>query len=193
MADDSADPLVERLRRMSDLANQQATMHSWLSDRYGRWNLALTIATLVFSALLLAFVFTPSGYVERTTGVPANAFKWTTGMAAVTSFSLTLVGLAWQPAARATRHDQAVRHYTKAKYEIRRQLESGGGAITPELIEQIQERYLDDRDLPRIEERRFLKLKRWHQQKVAISRELSRNPHESVRSIKRRLRGAGRS
>ncbi len=79
------------------MADQQATMHAWLSDRYGAWNLGLTIASLVSSAVLLAFVFA-SDFVQRTTGVSADAYQWVTGLVAIVFFCVTLVGLVWQPA-----------------------------------------------------------------------------------------------
>lgn len=188
MADASFDPLVGRLKRVLRLANQQATMHGWLSDYYGRWNAAFTFGSLLITVVLLALVFA-SDFVQRTTGVSADAFQWTTGVAAIFSFLITLAGLAWQPAAKAASHRQAVGHYTKAKYEVGRRLDSDE-AITVESVRQIEERCLDARDLPKIPERKFLKLKRWHLEKVAVSRELDDNFHESVRSIKRRLRKA---
>jgi hypothetical protein len=94
---------------------------------------------------------------------------------------------AWQPAAKAASHRQAVGHYTKAKYEVGRRLDSEE-EVTAESVRQLEERYLDTLDLPNISDRRFLKLKRWHLEKVAVSKELDDNPHQSVRSIRRRLR-----
>lgn len=191
MADASPDPLRRRLKRVLRLANQQATMHGWMSDYYGRWTTVLTFGSLLIAVVLLALVFA-SDFVQRTTGVSADAFQWATGVAAILSFLITLVGLAWQPAAKAASHRQAVGHYTKAKYEVGRLLDSSE-VITAESVRQIEERYLDTRDLPNISDRRFLKLKRWHLEKVAVSRELDDNPHESIRSIKRRLRRARRN
>lgn len=184
-----ADPLEDRLKRILRLANQLATMHGWLSDRYGMWNLVLTISSLVSSAVLLAFVFA-SDFVQRTTGVSADAYQWLIGLIAIAFFCITLVGLAWQPAGRSARHDQAVRHYTKAKYEVGRLLDSARGSLDAESVKRLEELYLDDRDLPRIPEGRFLKLKRWHKLKVAVSQELDHDL-SPVRRIKRRLEKRG--
>lgn len=191
MADASVDPLIGRLKRVRRLANQQASIHGWLSDYYGRWSAALTFCSLLLAVILLALVFA-SDFVQRTTAIPADAFQWATGIAAITNFLFTLWALAWRPASKAAGHRQAIGHYTKAKYEVGRRLDSEE-AITAEAVEQIEERYLDTRDLPNIPDRRFLKLKRWHLEKVAVSRELDENPHESIRSIKRRLRRARRN
>lgn len=180
-----ANPLEERLRRILRLANQLATMHGWLSDRYRMWNLVLTISSLVSSTVLLAFIFA-SDFVQRTTGISADAYQWATGLVALVFFCVTLVSLVWQPTGRSARHDQAVRHYTKAKYEVGRLLDSASGSLDAESAERLEQLYLDDRDLPRIPERKFLKLKRWHKLKVAVSKELDHDL-SPVRRIKRRL------
>ena len=186
MADASVDPLVGRLRRVLRLANQQASMHGWLSDYYGRWNATIIFCSLLLAVILLALMFA-SDFVQRTTPISADAFQWATGIAAIVNFLFTLWALAWRPASKAAGHRQAVGHYTKAKYEVGRRLDSDE-AITVEAVRQIEEHYLDTRDLPNIADRRFLKLKRRHLEKVAVSKELDNNPNESIRSIKRRLR-----
>ena len=185
MVHEPGDPLEARLKKTLGLANRQATMHAWLSDRYEAWNLGLTIASLVSSAVLLAFVFA-SDFVQRTTGVSTDAYQWVTGIVAIAFFCVTLVGLVWQPAGRSARHDQAVRHYTKVKYEVGRLLDAESDALDKESVKRVEELYLDDRDLPRIPESKFLKLKRWHQLKVAISKELDHDLN-SVRSIRQRF------
>jgi hypothetical protein len=182
----AADLLENRLQKIFERANQQATMHAWLSDRYGVWNLVVTISSLISSAVLLAFVFA-SDFVQRTTGLSADAYQWVTGLIALIFFCVTLVNLAWQPGGRSARHDQAVRHYTKAKYEIGHLLDSGSDSLDLESVRRLEELYLDDRDLPRIPEGKFLKLKRWHKLKVAVSQELDHDL-SSIRHIKRRLK-----
>jgi hypothetical protein len=146
------------------------------------------ISSLIISVVLLSLVLVADDFVERTTGIKPDLFKWFRAIAAALNFSLVVIGLSWRPAARAALHDQAVRHYSRAKHEIR-QLEADNNT-TEQAVVHIRERYLDDRDLPRLAERRFLKLKQWHLQKVAISRELDANPLESLRSIRNRLRKA---
>lgn len=74
MADASPDPLVGRLRRVLRLANQQATMHGWLSDYYRHWNATLTFGSLLIAVVLVALVFA-SDFVQRTAGVSADAFQ----------------------------------------------------------------------------------------------------------------------
>lgn len=54
----------------------------------------------------------------------------------------------------------------KAKYEVGRLLDTGSGALDEESVKRVEELYLDDRDLPRVPEGKFLKLKRWHKLKV---------------------------
>lgn len=181
----------QELGRLKRVADMLATAHSVERDRYESWSLGLTISSLIISVILLSLVLVADDFVERTTGIKPDLFRWLRAVAAALNFTLVILGLSWRPAARAALHDQAVRHYSKAKHQIR-QLEADAENLTEQAIAVIKEQYLDDRDLPRIAERRFLKLKRWHLQKVAISRELDENPQESLRSIKSRLQKATR-
>ena len=139
------------------------------------------------SAVLLAFVFA-SDFVQRTTEVSADAYQWLIGLIAIVFFCVTLVSLAWQPAGRSARHDQAVRHYTNAKYEVGRLLDTASDSLDVESVKRLEDLYLDDRNLPRIPESKFLKLKRWHKLKVAVSKEMDHDL-SSVRRIQRRLQG----
>ena len=95
--------------------------------------------------------------------------------------------MAWRPATRSALHDQAVRHYTKAKYEIQRLLGDAPEAVTDSSVRRLQELYLDNRDLPSIPDRKFLKLKRWHLLKVAVATRLDDNPHDPVWLIRLKL------
>ncbi|MEW6574010.1 MAG: hypothetical protein AB1374_10315 [Bacillota bacterium] len=178
--------LVKQLERLRRVADMQATAHSYLRDIYNRWHNLLTVGALLFSAFLLTFVMVSEEFVRRTTGISPDTFKWLGGIVAAANFSLTLIELAWRPASKAALHDKAVRHYTKIKYRIQ-QLEAKPDEITEELVTQIQEQYLEDYDLPRIPESKFLKVKRWHLIKVAISRELDKNPHDPIWLVRLKL------
>ena len=172
-------PLIEQLKTINRRANQQATMHSRLRDEYAWWNLALNIFLLVFSASLLSIAFISEEFVQRTTSISPDTFKWINGITATANFSFSLALLAWQPSEKAAAHGQAVSHYAKARYDIRR-LESKADHLTEEEVQQIQAQYFDTRDLPGIPEKKFLVLKRWHLLKVALSKQLDINPYEPL-------------
>lgn len=180
------DPLSEQLKTMSRRANQMSTMHSRLHDDHAWWNLALNILLLVISACLLSIAFISEEFVQRTTGISPDLFKWINGLAAIANFSFSLVLLAWQPSQKATAHSQAVEHYAKARYEIKR-LELKQNPLTKEELQQIEAQYFDTRDFPNIPENKFLPLKRWHLLKVALSKQLDKNPFEPLWLIQLKL------
>ena len=80
MTESPPDPLVKQLKRMRHTANLQSTAHSWLRDFYGRWNLRFTISALLVSAFLLPLVLVSDEFIQRTTGLSADAFKWITAI-----------------------------------------------------------------------------------------------------------------
>lgn len=180
------EPLRSQLEKLKRKADQQATAHSWLRDRYQFLNAAFSTLSLVAGVFLLAIVMASPELVERTLGIPPDWYQWLTALLAAGSFSIVVVQLAWRPDSKAVLHDQAVRHYVKVAYMASRLLQSGD-AIADERVVRVVDAYLDDRDLPRIPERRFLQLKQWHLRKVRMSKELDKNPHESRRIMRRRL------
>jgi hypothetical protein len=172
----SSNPLLDQLKTMSRRANQMATMHSKLRDDYAGWNLATNIFLLIFSACLLSIAFISDDFLQRTTNISPDTFKWINGITATANFSVSLVLLAWQPAEKAAAHAQAVNHYAKIRYEIKR-LEAKSNQLTEDDVTTLEESYFNTRDLPGISEKQFLPLKQWHLLKVALSKELDANPY----------------
>ena len=167
---------TEQLKTMNRRANQMATMHSKLRDDYAWWNSATNVFLLIFSACLLSIAFISDDFLQRTIGMSPDTFKWVNGITATANFSVSLVLLAWQPAEKAAAHAQAVNHYAKIRYEIKR-LEAKANQLTEDDINSLEESYFDTKDLPGISERQFLPLKQWHLLKVALSKELDVNPY----------------
>ncbi|MBD2121018.1 hypothetical protein [Trichocoleus sp. FACHB-262] len=168
--------LTEQLKAMNRRANQMATMHSKLRDDYAWWNSATNFFLLIFSACLLSIAFISDDFLQRTIGMSPDTFKWVNGITATANFSVSLILLAWQPAEKAAAHAQAVNHYAKIRYKIKR-LEAKANQLTEDDINSLEESYFDTRDLPGISERQFLPLKQWHLLKVALSKELDVNPY----------------
>lgn len=167
---------AEQLETMNRRANQNATMHSKLKDHYAWWNSATNCCLLVFSTFLLSIAFISDEFVQRTTGMSPDTFKWVNGITATVNFSLSLILLIWQPAEKAAAHAQATSHYAKIRYTIKR-LKGKVDYLTEEDMNSLEESYFDNRDLPKIPERQFLPLKQWHLLKVALSKELDVNPY----------------
>src|SRR5438552_9053533 len=104
---------LENLKRKAD---QQATAHAWLRDRYRLLNSILSTTSLMAGVFLLAIVMASPDFVNRTVGIPPDWYQWFLALLAARSFSIVIVQIAWRFDAKATLHDQAVRHYTKVGY-----------------------------------------------------------------------------
>jgi hypothetical protein len=170
------DAELQALRQKADL---QVTSHSYLRDHYLGWGQRLNLYTLFFSAVLLVFTLVSDDFIQRSLGLSPDAFKWAIGTAAFFTFCISLIELAWNPTQKAKAHDQAVAHYLRMNYEIRHLLTTEG-KVSREKVRWIQEEYLDATDLPRIPEAQSLWLKQRHMLKLALTRALERNPHQSL-------------
>jgi hypothetical protein len=186
MVESTDEGLREEVKLIKRRAAQQATAHSWLRDRYEVIQSVLTTFSLVVGVVLVATIMASPQLVGQTLGLTPFQWQWVTAALAAGSFSIVVVLLAWRFDVRAERHDQAVRRYTQTGYHSSRILGSPTG-ITAQEVDTLRAEYLDDRDLPRIPERWFLRLKKWHLEKVAVSRSLDNDPFESIPSIKNRL------
>jgi hypothetical protein len=174
MSDKPNDIARSRLERMKDASNLQATAHATLRDIYKAWNFWLTLAALIPTATLLMFPLVSDDFITRSLHITPDAFKITNAVVALFAFIAVLVQLVWKPDSLSAAHARAVAHYTNAKFDIRRLLEREAPAVRD--IEIVEEKYLDTRDLPPIEEKRFLPLKQWHLQKIQTSKELESDP-----------------
>lgn len=186
MPESGPSPQQQELRALREKADQEVTSHSYLRDHYLGWGQRLNIYSLICSALLLVFTLASDDFVQRTLGLSPDVFKGSIGTLAFFTFCLSLIVLAWNPAAKAKAHDQAVAHYLRMNYELRNQL-NAGASVSREKVRWIQEEYLDAADLPRIPEARSLALKQRHLLKLALARALERNPHQPLWWLRVRL------
>jgi len=168
------DTIRKRLETLRESSNMQATAHAWLRDHYRFWNFWLTIGTLIPTAALLLFPLVQDDFVQRALRVSPDAFKLANAAVALIAFIAVLIQLVWKPDSLSAAHARAVDHYTNAKFDVRRLLENS--QIDERNATTVEEKYLDVRGLPTINERRFLPLKRWHLRKVELSRRLSVDP-----------------
>ena len=186
MSSEQQDNLLKQLERLKRKADQQATAHAWLRDHYQLGHSVLSTISLVTGIFLLAIVMATPDLIQRTIGIPPDWYQLFLAVLAAGSFSIVAVQLAWRIDAKATLHDQAVRHYTKVAYQASKAVEDTS-QVSKERVDDILEGYLDVRDLPRIPEAKFLKLKQWHLKKVGMSKELDKNPYEKLREMGERL------
>lgn len=183
---DSTTDFNKRLRDMKRLSNQMAAMHSMESEWYARWDIGLDMGALVSSVFMLTLALASEDFVQRTTGIAPDSYKWIMAFWAALAFCLTLARLAWKPGLASALHTEAVHRYTKAKHEIATVVDSNV-PVTMVDLKRIQELYLNSTDFPTIRNKRFCRLKQAHLTKVECSKALDRNPHESIGLIRKRL------
>lgn len=172
---------IKRLKRLRETANFQATAHSVLRDAHGTINLVFTILALVGAASLLPLALVSDQFAVVNFGMTPDHFKLFNAAVALATFVVVLVQISWQPGAISQAHGHAVKHFTRAKFEARRLAESE--LITLDLVRDIEEKYLDERDLPPIGERWFIPLKKWHKRKLSRSRVLDEEAAVNLRKV----------
>lgn len=179
MSGSDSDQLSQAVKNLRRKADQQTTAHACLHEYYHRLDLALTSFSLLAGVVLVAFVWVTPDAASSLLGIPSHWYQLTIGLLAILELAAVVLLLAWRPDVRASRHDQAVKHYTKMAYRASRMLVQGE-TLTDERLARLQQDYLDTQDLPRIPENKFLKLKQWHLLKVEASKELDKDAHTRI-------------
>jgi hypothetical protein len=179
--------LIQEVKSLRNKANMLATCHSILTDRYSRLHSILLSAMLFFSALIVGTTFLSAQFVQNTLGIQPDTLRWIQGLAAIFNFIAGLLALQWDFAGKAAKHREAIRHYTSIVNHARYLLDSGED-ITQETFKELRSEYEHTEALPKLPDSEFLRLKQAHLRKVAVSRELEKTPHASIREIRKRLR-----
>lgn len=185
----SSESLVEQrlweIKQLRNKANMLASIHSLLSDRYSSQHSTLVSVTLAISTLLIALTFSDT-FITSSTGIHPDTYTWIKGITSIANFTAILLLHRWSLQEKAAEHREATRFYFAILNKIRQWVDSQV-EITPEILEEIRTEYGKTDSLPKIRNKEFLKLKQWHLQNVAISRELEKAPFELIGSIQSRL------
>ena len=184
---DEREEFYEAVKSLNNRANMLATCHSVMSDRYRKWNTIIVSAILVLSTFSVGVAFISDQFVQRTIGISPDDLKWINGVLSILTFAASLLLSQWHLADKAAEHRSAIRHYFKIRNWAKTLLDSEA-VITRNELENLRVEYENTDSLPKIPESRFLKLKKYHLQKVAISKALDKTPHTSIKQIKRQLR-----
>jgi hypothetical protein len=166
---------LQRVRRVSD---SLCTAHAVLRDRFARRALVLDVVILGLSTWLVAVAF-----VEPYIGAKLTPYSWDPqiwiGALATATFFLTVVQIKTDWKARADAHRRTLDLYSEVKREA-------GYAIATEKIDDVTfRRVLSRYDMAsavgiEVPESEFLKLKKHHRVKVALSKHLDEHPSSSL-------------
>lgn len=177
---------TKELKALRDKANLLASMHSRMSDIYRFWHTSISSAILIFSTFLVGLTFISEDFIEKSIGIHPFAVKWIIGITSIFTFLGVLLLTEWGFQGKAVEHREAVRFYFRIVNKIRQWLDNAI-EITPEMIEEIRSEYSQTQSIPKIPDSQFLKLKQWHLRKVAMSRELDKNPFLSIQEVSKRM------
>lgn len=176
---------LKEIKNLRNKANMLASIHSLLSDRFGRQHIILVSVTLVISTLLIALTFADT-FITTSLNIDPAVYTWIRGITSVANFTAILLLDAWSLQKKSVEHREATRFYFTIMNKIRQWVDSQV-EITPEMLEEVRFQYGKTEALPKIRNSQFLRLKQWHLQTLATSRELENHPFESIRMIRRRL------
>jgi hypothetical protein len=179
--------LVERLGKIKRKADFQSTAHAKLKEHFELLNAIFSTFSLVAGVVLVALVLVTAAYAHQALGISPGAYDALVASLAIGNLTIIVLLLAWRWDVKAASHNRAVDHYAQISSNISTLLiEPAPLSITG--VVELEAKYLEVAGIPRIPESKFLELKQWHLRKVAISQELDRNPHQSIRVIEERLR-----
>jgi hypothetical protein len=174
----------EQLKRVARVSDMMCTAHAGLRDRYRRWALWLDLALLVPSAWLVALTFVEPRINALLTPGTIEPQIWT-GVLSVILFALSIVQLRVDWKGQADAHARAFEGFAEVKRDANLVLSSAQVA-TEEMCRPIFARYGSAGSTP-IPESEFLRQKRNHLLKVAVSRHLDTHPAASPAFMKLRF------
>jgi hypothetical protein len=154
------------------------TGHANLRDHFARRALLLDVSIMGLSTWLVALAFVEPALNLTLTPFNLNPQLWV-GLLAVSTFFLTVVQLKTDWKGRADAHGRTLDIYAEVKREASYLL--ARGAVDEAACRQLLSRYAFASAIGiGIPEREFLKQKRAHKIKVALSKHLDRYPAASV-------------
>ncbi|HEY4786930.1 MAG TPA: hypothetical protein VIH57_12820 [Bacteroidales bacterium] len=175
--------IIDEISRLNKKADQTRSMHSAIMQKLKRWQVLLTLYVTIGSATTAMLTFVQLEHLSFIIIGCLSASIFITG----------LLPSALDLSKKITERDVAIKLWgnwirdAQNFTNIRIKELNLEEAVKQEekLIETYKEVINTTIDIP---DRLFLKLKQRHKQKVAISIELDKNPFESLKSIKKRLK-----
>ena len=180
---DDIQKIVEEIDRLNNKADQMRSMHSNIAQCFKGWQVAQNLFVTIGSAItaMLIFVQLPNFWFIAIGCFSASIFIVGLLPAAFDlSKKITERELALRLWGNWLRDAQNFRNITTNNVDIKEAF-----SIYDQLLKSYKEIMASTVCIP---DKYFLKLKRKHKIKIAVSIELDKNPHESLRSLKKRLK-----
>jgi hypothetical protein len=174
---------IDRVLRVSDML---VTANANLRERYARRAFLLDLTILAISVWLTAVVFVEPRLNIKLTPFHLDPQLWV-GLLGIFTFFLSIVQLRVDWKGQSDAHKRSFDLYVEVKNECR-YLMSSDGILTRDGCQRALTMFELAGDVGRqIPEKEFLKQKRKHLQKVAMSRHLDSHPWASLFLLKLRM------
>lgn len=176
-------PVVQKIKRNADL---MCTAHSILQGRYRLLSDGLDIVILSVSLWVVALSFVDSGMAARLTPGDLDPQIFT-GALGATAFFFSLLQLRMDWRGKSDLHDKALSMFAAVKKQATA-IEYLGGSATETEVVRLLTRYdaVSDFATP-VPDSAFLKLKRDHKLKIAVSKILDDSPGTCILMAKIRV------
>ncbi len=184
VSESSRDELFAEVDRRYRVADMMVTMHSLLRDKFARRALMLDSAVYLSSIIIAALAFVDP---KLMTWLPwsQDSTRIAIGVAAITTFSLSLLSARVNLRSKSDGHGRAAIAYTSVKFRIG----SRNHTLGDDELNRMLTFYEDvSQTAVNIPDSDFLPLKSEHYMKLRLSRLLDRHPAASLRLAKMRLR-----
>lgn len=173
---------VERILRVADML---CTAHSLLRDQYAFRAKALDILVLAASTWLVSLSFVGADLQEKLTPGSASSAIWI-GVMGVTTFFASLVQMQMNWKGRSSNHGKSLDIYSTIKRDAKYLL-SLPSISSDALRSLVDMNSIAASSSSKIPERWFLRAKRAHLLKIAISKHLDSHPSASVLLFKMKM------
>lgn len=178
--------LRDRLQKIERVSDMLCTAHAGLRDKYARWALSLDVIILASSTWLVALVFVEPRVNATLTPFGFDPQIWI-GTLGILTFFLTVLQMKTDWNGKSDAHRLSLSMHARIKRECGHILSSGAGP-TVEECQRLFDRYdLVNEVAVHVPEKEFLRQKKRHKTKIAISRHLDSHPAASILLTRFRL------
>ncbi len=175
---------LEKLEKIKDTADMMVSAHAFLKERYRLWSILSDVFLFSCTVLLCVVAFADQSLLVRFLGSDFNIYV---GIFAIVAFVYSFVAsnLDWK--VKAERHKSAFEKYLELKFECADILQRANKGENV-AIERFMEKYQTSTPMiMSVPEKYFLRCKKHHKRKVAISKYLDQHPGTSICLFKLKL------
>ena len=165
---------LKRIRRVSDM---MITGHSYLRERYLRLYIITDVLIFLCTIILCVVAFVEQEILTKYLG---NGYRYIIGIFSIVTFVFAYLSSKFNWKVRAVEHKNASQKYFEIKKECDKTLDDISLGRTADIEALISKYESYSNMLVKIPENLFLKCKRSHLLKVAISKRLSEHPFTSI-------------